>query len=172
MAGIDHCSCPWEDKKYSRSSALVLCLGTAVVVPCLNSSSAVWEWAPKLPLSWWCNRHRETHRMRMEMAYISEKWKIPGGNTWLQGNVNVCLLHGTKHHWKPQNYAFFVSSPPILDFTVSGSLTRKFGSLRSVNWACKEARERSGVPAGEPVKRGLVQSQDYELLTNSPHLAH
>lgn len=96
MAGIEYCSCSWEDNKYNRSSALVLYMGTAVVVLCLNSWSAGWEWALKLPLSWGCNKHRETHCMWMEMVYISEKWKIPGGNTRLKRNVNLLPLAGDK----------------------------------------------------------------------------
>lgn len=95
----------------------------------------------------------------MEMVYISEKWKIPGGNTGLKRNVNLLPLAGDKTPLKTSKYAYFISSAPILDFTASESLTRKIGSLGRVNWAWKEARERNGVPAGELGETGLVQSQ-------------
>lgn len=91
-------------------------MGTAVVVLCLNSWSAGWEWAPKLPLSWGCNKHRETHCMWMEMVDISEKWKIPGGNTRLKRNVNLLPLAGDKTPLKTSKLClfYFFSSHPRL----------------------------------------------------------
>lgn len=83
-------------------------------------------------------------------------------NSWWEHKAEkkcelIASCRGQNTIKKPQNYAYFISSAPILDFTASESLTRKIGSLGRVNWAWKEARERNGVPAGELGETGLVK---------------